>query len=317
MYVLLIKFCLGVILLLFSTQALIKLAEKISRAIRISPLIIGVTIVALGTSLPELAVSTIAILKHDTGLAFGNIIGSNIVNIFMVLPAGILIGGLRLGTTKTQRNALILLGATIFFLILQLVRVPSLFSGLFLLTLALLVTIGEYELGVWGRGHEDSTQFRNQEKEKFTLGRIMSFMLSIAGIVLGGVLVVTSVEKIALVTGYSTTILGLSLTAVATSLPELLATILTQKEHQEKITIGNIIGSNIYNLLFIGGIVTLFSAVTTISIMDWMWLIFATICFVFILRFYRGRPIPKWVGIFLLLLFFIYLFTLRFMEGLI
>jgi len=84
MLVLLTKFCLGIILLLLSTQTLVKLTEKISRVLKISPLIIAATIVALGTSLPELAVSSIAAIKHDPGLAFGNIVGSSIVNILMV-----------------------------------------------------------------------------------------------------------------------------------------------------------------------------------------------------------------------------------------
>ncbi len=307
---LLIKFCIGIAVLLFSTYTLVKLVEKISRVIRISPLIVGTTIVAFGTSLPELTVSTIAVLKHDAGLAFGNIVGSNIVNILMVLPAGVLIGKLRIGTTKTQRNALILLGITALFLILQLMKLPSLFSGLFLLVLAILFTIGEYELGMFGRSHEDSAQFKKRNNEKLTFGKIVSVILSIAGIILGGFLIVTSVESISILTGYSTTILGLSLTSVATSLPELFTTFFTQEEHQEKITIGNIIGSNIYNLLFIGGVAMLFSTVMTVPIMDWVWLILTTICFVFILRRYSGKPIPKWVGIVLLLLFFTYLFIL-------
>jgi cation:H+ antiporter len=310
MYYLLIKFCLGVVILLLSTQALVKLAKKLSQIIQISPLIIGTTIVALGTSVPELAVSTIASLKHDTGLALGNIIGSNIVNVLMVLPAGILIGKLRIGRNKTQRNALILLGVTALFVILYFTSIPSFFVGLFLIILALIVTVGEYELGVFGRRHEDSVWFKNHKKEKFTSKKIILIPLSIMGIILGSLLVVNSVESISAATGYSTTILGLSLTAIATSLPELLTTIFSQEEHQGKITIGNLIGSNIYNLLFIGGIVTFFSSGRAILTMNWVWLIATTIGFVYLLRYFRGELVPRWVGVFLLLLFIVYLATL-------
>ncbi len=305
----LITFCFGVAILLLSTQALVKLAERLSLAVQISPLIIGTTVVALGTSLPELTVSAIAAMKNDAGLALGNIIGSNVVNILMVLPAGILIGKLRIGTTKTQRNALLLLGITALFVLLQILSFPPLFSGLLLLTLAVLVTIGEYELGVFGRSHEDTARFKNHQKVKFALGKVISVIISIAGIVLGGLLVVNSVESIATITGYSTTILGLSLTAIATSLPELFTTVLAQEEHQEKVTIGNIVGSNIYNLLFIGGVISLFSTIATIPTIDWVWLILTTICFVLVLRYYSGKPIPKWVGALLLLVLSTYLFT--------
>lgn len=308
-----IIFCVGVIFLLLSTHALVKLTERLSSDLRISPLIIGATVVALGTSLPELAVSSIASARHDTGLALGNIIGSNIVNIFMVLPVGILIGKLRIGSTKTQRSALFLLGATALFVALQRFHLPVLFSGLLLIALAFFFTIGEYQLGVFGRTHEDAKVFRKHTNGRLTFGRIASIIFAVAGVILGGVLVVSSVENISMITGYSTTILGLSLTAIVTSLPELLTTIFAQKEHQEKITVGNIIGSNIYNLLFIGGVITLFSPTMAVPFRDWVWLIAATLGFVFILRRFSGKPIPKSIGLSLLLFLIVYLLSLVYM----
>lgn len=303
----LIWFVLGIAVLLWSTQKIVKLAESFSQAIKISPLIIGTTVVALGTSLPELAVSTIAVLRGDVGLALGNIIGSNIVNILMVLPAGILIGKLRIGTTKTQRNSLIVLAATVFFVLLQLLNISPLISGLLLLGSAVLVTASEFELGILGRKHEDMTQFNRSQREDFDTAKILWAVLSIIGIIAGGVLVVATIEKISVLTGYSTTILGLTLTAAATSLPELAATIIAQEEHQEKITIGNIIGSNIYNLLFIGGIATLFSGFIVTSKFSWTWLILTTAFFVFILRYFSGKVVPKRVGWILLSFLAVYI----------
>ena len=140
---LLLKFCFSVVLLLLSTRTFVKLAKKISLSSRISPLIIGITVVALGTSLPELSVSLIALVKDDAGLAVGNIIGSNIVNILIVLPIGILVGKTRIGKTKTQRNALLLLGVTAVFVLLQSRFLPNLVAGLSLVVLALIITILE------------------------------------------------------------------------------------------------------------------------------------------------------------------------------
>src|SRR3989338_9680485 len=105
----------GIVLLLFSTKTLIKLSEVLSKSFKLSPLIIGMTVVAIGTSLPELSVSAIASARQDYSFAVGNIIGSNIVNILLVFSVGVLIGNLRIGTTKTPRNALILLLFTFLY----------------------------------------------------------------------------------------------------------------------------------------------------------------------------------------------------------
>lgn len=309
-------FLLGITLLLFSTHTLVKLAEKISRSLSVSPLIIGTTLVALGTSLPELTVSVLASLKHDAGLALGSIIGSNIANIFLVLPVGIFIGRLGIHSTKTQRNALLLLGVTLLFILLQQFSLPAIFPGLLLLTLALLVTFGEYHFGVLGKtclpaGRPKVEKLlKEDERGKISLQKIPSVLLAALGIIAGGVLVVRSIENIAFITGLSTTILGLSLAAIATSLPELMATVFAQEDRQEEITLGDIIGSNIYNLLFVGGVVTLFSPAAAIPRQSWAWLIIATLCFVFILRYFSGKTVPKFIGLSLFVFLGIYLWSL-------
>lgn len=309
MYSILLQFGIGLIILLFATHKLLDLAKGISRMLRISPLIVGITVVAIGTSLPELAVSVVAIAKNDAGLAMGNIIGSNIVNILMVFPVGLFIGKLRIGTTKTQRNAVFLLGATSIFYVTQSFGSPKPISGLFLIGLAVAISIVEYMLGVFGRSHEDIKQFKSTKYKKLGWGVVVSAILLILGIIGGSILVVNSVETISLLTGISTTILGLTLIAVSTSLPELFTTIFSQEDHQEKITVGNILGSNIYNLLLIGGIVSLFPSTISIQQKEWVWLAGVTIGFVAILRFYKGQRPPKWIGVILLVLLLIYLWT--------
>ncbi|MBI2008438.1 sodium:calcium antiporter [Candidatus Amesbacteria bacterium] len=300
----------SVVILLFSTRVFVSLSEKISKSLRISPLIVGVTIVALGTSLPELAVSTVAILKHDVGLAFGNIIGSNIVNILLVFPAGILIGKLRVGTTKTQRNAVLVLLITGLFALLHFLQLPPLFSGILLIILSFVITTVEYQWAKYGQNHEDVSKFKKYSTKRISRLDYLFLLLSLIGITAGGIFVVTSVEQISVLIGLSTTTLGLSLIAICTSLPELLTTIFSQEEHQEKLTIGNITGSNIYNLLFIGGLITLSSSASEIPLADWLWLIAATIIFSFTLKKYAGAVIPKKIGTVLLVLAVIYLLSL-------
>lgn len=307
---LLVKFGLGVVFLLVSAQSFVNLAIKVSRALRISPLIVGTTLVALGTSLPELAVSTIASARGDTGLAIGNIVGSNVVNILLVLPIGILIGKLRIGTHKTQRNGLLLLGVTALFIALRLLQLPPTTAGLILLLTAVVITIAEYFWGVNGRNHEDASRFSRVSSQRLAPSDALLLTLSAAGITVGGVLMVTSTEGLASITGYSTTILGLSLTAVATSLPELLTTIFSQEDHQEKITTGNIVGSNIYNLLFIGGITLLLSGPLSAGPKEFTWLILATIGAVTLIHYYKGQRVPKRIGVVFLLGLIVYLSTL-------
>jgi len=309
MYQPLLWFAIGIVLLLFSTQKLVKLAGKISQVMRISPLVVGATLVALGTSLPELIVSTISAYRGDIGLAMGNIIGSNIVNILMVFPVGIFSGKLRIGTRKTQHNVFIMLGATIIFMIPQFVSIPKSTAGLFFIGLAALFSIIEYRLGVLGRDYEDRKKLSSIQSGSLDLTTIFFVPILLLGIVGGGFLVVDSIETISRLSGISTTILGLTLTAIATSLPELLTTLFSQEDKQEKLTIGNIMGSNIYNLLLIGGIVLLFPSQMTVPLKDWIWFIGASFGFAVILSHYSGKKPTVWIGLGLLMFLLIYLST--------
>lgn len=294
-------FIISLVLLVLSSELFVKSAVHLAKALHISPLIIGITIVALGTSLPELMVSGVSTLMGDSGLALGNLLGSNVSNVLLVLAVGILFGKIRIGTAKTQKNIAFLAASTIVFvLVFQLVSSPHV-RGAALLGLSLFVSYMEYH---WSQA----------EKTKLQIARVKPHLvaltiLAILGILVGGVLSVYSVEALSRLSGLSTTLLGLSVVAVATSLPELFATIFADKEKQEKLVVGNIIGSNVYNLVLIGGLVSLSSAPVSISILSWAWLIVATFAIIVILKIYSGKVIPKKVGIMLLLLFIVYLVT--------
>lgn len=312
MYGLFAGFFIGVLILLASTQTLISLAEKVARSLRISPLIVGITLVAVGTSLPELAVSINAIIRQDAGLAYGNIIGSNIINILLVLPMGIVGGRLLIGRFKTQWNALMLLILTIGFLALKLLPVPIIFISLTLLGLTILLTLGEYHWALLGRKHEDLKFTKAKQRRFLHLSDASLLLLTIVGIIVGSTWVVTTLEQIAETTGISTTILGLSLAALSTSLPEVMATFSSRHKDKGKITIGNILGSNIYNLLLIGGLISLFAGDSHVSTQNWIWLVGSTSLFVIILHVFKGKRVPNWVGFILFGLFFVYIATLGF-----
>jgi len=305
-----ILFIIGAIVLLISTQIFIKQVERISVSLKLSPLIIGLTVVSIGTSLPELTVSTIAAIRGDMGLAIGNIIGSNIVNVFLVLGVGILVGRLRIGTTKTQRNIYIMTGITALFLLMYALGISSFIAGVILLSLALIITLREYSWGVIGRKHEDAKLFTKRKNSRFLMSDVGKLAGSLVGVVAGGTMTVGSVEQLSVLLGFSTTILGLSITAIVTSLPELLTTIFSQEDHEEKITIGNLIGSNIYNLELIGGIVLLFSSWKIITAYEIIMLTVATLAFAAVVVVNKGKVIPKYTGFLLLSLFVVYIYFL-------
>lgn len=302
-------FVVGIIILLISADLFVKKAPNLSVALRISPLVIGTTIIAVGTSLPELIVSTLAAARADQGLAFGNIIGSNIANILLVFPAGILIGDLRIGTTKTQRNMVILLLAScIFYSIGRIFPYP--FTGLFLIASAILFTAEEYRWGIVGRTHEDRKRFIHQ-KSKIDGKTLLFFIVSIIGVVVGGIITIYGVEQISRLTGYSTALLGLTIAAIGTSLPELFTTIFSEEEHEDKLAIGNIIGSNIYNVLLIGGIIHLFPGTPVMKSAEWILFLLSAGVLASIVYYYRGKVIPKKVGILLLAGFVCYILYLQ------
>ena len=307
---LILRFGVGMVMLLLATHAFVKLVIKISRELKLSPLIIGTTVVAIGTSLPELVVSGLSLIKGDMGLAWGNIVGSNIVNVLLVLPVGIMLGKLRIGTTKTQRNIWVLLGATAAFMALQTWGWSGVVVGLVLLGLAVAVTVEEYWWGVIGRDHEDAKRFNHQAVKKLGVEDGVGLIVTLAVVAVGGVMTVGAVEGISLVSGYSTTILGLTLTAVVTSLPELLTTVFSQEEHQAKVAIGNIVGSNIYNLLLIGGIITLFSSPRSLELREVVWMGLTAVIFGLILHRFSGKSVPRWIGISLFGLLGVYLVML-------
>jgi len=304
-------FAVGIAILLFSTEYFIRFAQKVSISLRISPLIVGVTLVSIGTSLPEMVVSLIAVTRGDIGLAMGNIIGSNIVNVFLVLAIGILVGKLRVGTQKTQQNILMMLGVTGLFLISYVSGLPSSISGGLLVFSALMISVYLYILGVRERSKEDRLRNITKSTCKFNIVDFVNLLGTLIGIVVGGILTVRSVENLSSLLGISTTFLGLSATAVATSLPELMTTVFSQKNHEEKITIGNIIGSNIYNLALIGGLVLLLSSWEEIGFVEISMLILSTLAFSLVVVLNKGIVISKYYGLSLLGLFVIYVYVLN------
>lgn len=295
----------GIGVLLASAEVLIKSVNQLAAKWKLSPLVLGTTIVAVGTSLPELTVAIVACLKGDSQLALGNIIGSNTANLLMVLPLASLFTPIRIGTTKTQRNALFLLIITLGFAAAITWWWQPLAGGLLLFGV-LVFSYLEYSWGVEGRNKEDKKQWRDAKKSGPYTSSALG--LSLLGVIAGGYLTVTGAEKIAYALQISTTAVGMTLVALATVIPEILVTVISGYKNQAKLAVGNILGSNIYNILLIGGIIALLSGQGAIIRVNLIPIVAATGITVGLLKIYQGRRIPRPINVCLLLFYAVYFY---------
>ena len=216
----------------------------------ISPALIGSTIIAFGTSLPELVVSTNAAATGNTGIALGNILGSNIANIALVLALCTLIRPGMIAASGASRSELfrhtvLMLVATVAFALLAARGTLDALAGAVFLTLFVIIL---YFLIREGREEEDI------EIKSHGWADILYIGLGLAAVIIGAQLVVDGAVALAEALGVPAFVIGLSIVAVGTSLPELATSLMAAVRNEGAISIGNILGSNIFNLLFILGI---------------------------------------------------------------
>lgn len=240
----------GFILLVKGADVFVDSAAGVARRFKIPPIIIGTTIVAIGTSAPEAAISIIAAIKGADGVSVGNVIGSNITNILLILGATALVGALPIKkNTKLYELPFvgfitILLG--IFGLSLGEISrsVAAILLGLFVVFLGYMI--------VMALRNKQAT-----ENETAPVGIFKAIFLIIAGVaalVYGSNMIVDSATGIAKLFGVSDRIIGLTLIALGTSLPELVVCLAAALKREYDLAIGNIIGSNIFNILFVLGL---------------------------------------------------------------
>jgi len=302
--------------MLVSAKIFLDLVTELSAKWKFSPLFISLVIVALGTNLPELTV-TIAALGHgDPGLAMGNVVGSSIANITIILGAATLFGNVRIGTTKTPKNAFLLLLITVLFSVLTLSSVSTIYKVILLSAAVFVSFVYEYILALNGRLHEDKKLLKliaklSNKKPKFPkIVYIILFLGSIAGLSVGGNITVNSVTDLSHLLNLSTTVLGLTLTAIATSLPELLMSIIASNKKDSKVVLGTLIGSNIFNLTFFPAIIFIstmgIQIKKFISIKEIFFLLLSTLVFYLLVKKRNGETVSKDISVLLITIFAVY-----------
>jgi len=245
-------FFIGIILLVKGADFLIQGAESLAVRMGVSPTTIGLTVVAFGTSLPELVVSTEAFWLGDYAIGTGNVIGSNIVNIGLILALGYIIvpksGNVTESRSRLLVNTFFTLGAALVF---ALIALRGFFDGLS--GTVFLVIFSGMLFVIWRSKEEPAPPSGSHTRHPLTM-----IGASLAMVFLGAHLLLAGSVEIAEIFAVPQAVIGLSLVAVGTSLPELATTIVAAVKKSNGVAVGNLLGSNIFNLLFIIGINSLF-----------------------------------------------------------
>lgn len=259
----------GFVLLVKGADFFVDGAASIAKRLRIPSLVIGLTIVAFGTSAPELAVSVTAALKNSNDIAIGNVVGSNMFNLLVVIGMSALLCPLSVKKSMIKKDYPLSILAAVM---LGVLAMDQIFRGADAMTLGrmdgviLLVAFAVFmfltvQEGLKGR--QESMEAQEEIEVKYTMG--MSILVSIvglAGIVIGGDLTVDGAKEIARQFGLSEALIGLTIVALGTSLPELVTSIVAARKGESDISLGNVVGSNIFNVFLILGTSSVISPMT-------------------------------------------------------
>lgn len=243
----------GFVLLYFGGDWLVNGGVALARRFRISSLVIGMTIVAFGTSAPELLVSMMSSIKGNAGIAMGNVIGSNIANIGLILGLTAMLCPIPTQNRKVSANGLVMILASVLVLVFSLNNGLSRAEGLILFAGIILFTVISIRLGRTSNEEFEPTA-DGQGKQMSVLAALLLIVLSCAMLAFGADFMVDGATSVAKALGVSDKVIGLTVVALGTSLPELAASVAAALKKEMDISIGNIIGSNIFNLMCVLGV---------------------------------------------------------------
>lgn len=292
----------GFFLLISGADFFVEGSCSLAKKLKIPSLIVGLTIVAMGTSAPELAVSISAAVSGSNSLAISNVIGSNIFNLLMVLGVCSAIKPIDTNDSVAKRDYPISIAAMALFVIFILDGTMSRREAAVLIIALIAYIIMSIKLA--GKGRED-------EEESETVFSPLKCALGIAGgvmgIVLGGNLVVDNAQSIALAAGMSETLAGLTICAMGTSLPELVTSITAAKKGENDMAVGNVVGSNIFNVLCIlgiSGVITPIAAESSALIDGIILIALSIIAYIWYLT---GKKMSRTEGVVLVILYAAYM----------
>lgn len=305
---------LGFTILLISGNLLVRAGVSLATHLRVSTLAIGVTIVSLGTSAPELVVSISAVFKELPDIALGNVIGSNISNIGLVLGLTALILPLNVDSGSVSRDWPFMMLSSLIFYFFAFNGILSWIEGIVLLSFLtgyLYITFRSSRREMAATGH------RFEKADYSVFGAVILVIISSAGLYFGSRWLVTSASEIATNLGISERVIAVSLIAFGTSVPELATSVAAAVKKQMSITIGNIIGSNIFNILAIPGITGIIKRIPVSSeiLFDIRYMLGISVLLFLLMLPSKKSKINRKRGVLLLLSYAVYIFIVFFLQG--
>ena len=256
----LITLCLvGFVLLYFGAEWLVKGSSSMARSLGVTPIVIGLTVVAFGTSAPELVVSVISSIQAKSMIAVGNVVGSNICNIALVLGLSAVFNPIKSDPSVVKRDIPIMLAISLYLLLLSYNSNLGRIEGTTLFAGVILYTFFNYSLA-----KKEIAGAADIESELEDIGfiasrpkQILLIVIGIAGVVGGAQIVVNNAVQIMTILGVSEKFIGLTIVAFGTSLPELATSVVAAMRGEMDISIGNLVGSNVFNIMSVLGVASM------------------------------------------------------------
>lgn len=299
----------GLLLLFFGGEGLIKGAVSLARNFGLSRLLVSAVIVGFGTSMPEMTVSIGAALKGSSDIAIGNVVGSNIANILLIVGLGSILCPIKIAVNAVRRDTFVMLAASFVLCILGIIGVINFGAGLLLFS-ALIGYIAISYHQDKKRGAETISHIEQDIEDEPRLQPIKAWVYAIVGLVfliIGAYMIVDGAVSIAKSFGISEAVIGLTIVAIGTSLPELATTLVAAYRKHADVIIGNVLGSNIFNILSILGVTAMISPIAVspqFAHFD-LWLMLGIAVFISIYLL-RGITIGRLSGIAMTLAYCVY-----------
>ena len=294
----------GIALLYLGSEWMVKGAASMALALNVKPVIVGLTVVAFATSAPELLVSLIAAVRGSSGVSLGNILGSNVANLGLVLGASAVVKPLAVGRSMVLREIPYMILASGVFWIICADGFIGRADGIILLSgLALFLIIG-IKTAKKPKGVELELEVPAGRR---VLWYICLIVVGMLGLMVGAHLIVNSAIFIATRLGLSEVFIGLSIVAVGTSLPELATSVVASARGEHEISVGNVVGSNVFNVCMVIGTVGLFNPMSVdMKLMRFEFPAMFALCFILLIFARTGFRLNRLEGLFFLVSFILF-----------
>ncbi|HSQ83375.1 MAG TPA: calcium/sodium antiporter [Desulfobacterales bacterium] len=306
-------FVVGLFMLYYCAGWLVKGSSSLAQSLGLTPLVIGLTVVAFGTSAPELVVSVVSSLKGKSMIAVGNVVGSNICNIALVLGLSAIVHPIKGSRSVIQRDIPIMLGVSLYLLVISLNSNISRLEGASLFGGIIVYTCFNYYIA-----HKESKRSIHHESYAFAYGvdnieyitsrskQIVWIAAGIIGVVAGAEILIDAAVGIMKVFGVSEKFIGLTIVALGTSLPELATSVVAALKKEMDISIGNLVGSNVFNILSVLGAASLVKPIPIPGgfiqsglLIDYLFMMFVSFLPWLMMR--KKYVVTRWDGVILLL----------------